>query len=160
MSDFSTLNDSACQQVQIYTGEVCREELTALQACYSGMTTSPPQLSIPTQIDQEEGEKNALLLVNGLSFFNPSPECRRAITPFICLFIFTLCDSDSRLHTILRGDCLELRDNICAAEWSQALAVLPTGTLPICEDLLESTEECIGKCVCPCSPMHASKSVI
>jgi hypothetical protein len=104
----------------------------------------PLQVNIPSLTNQEEGERNARTLVNGLSFFSPSPECREAITPFLCLYIFTLCDSDNHLRTILREDCLELRENICADVWSLAVGVLPTGVLPVCENLLDITEECIG----------------
>ena len=96
-------------------------------------------------INQEEGERNAQMLVDGLSLIS-SPECSEAVTPFLCLYIFTLCDSDNRLHTILRGDCLELRDTVCVDEWSQAVGILGTGVLPVCEELLEIEDECVGKC--------------
>ena len=84
-------------------------------------------------------------LVRGLSFLSPSPQCREGIMPFLCLYIFTLCDSSNNLHTTSRDDCLELRDNICAEEWSQAVGFLGPGVLPLCGDLPDITDECIGK---------------
>ena len=85
-------------------------------------------------IDQQIGENDALSLVNGLSFLNPSQQCSETIMPFLCLYIFSLCDSSNTLHTILRQDCLDIRDDVCAREWSQAVAFLGGGVLPVCED--------------------------
>ena len=128
-----------------YSGLVCREVFSSLQTCFSGEMSPPPALNIPSLIDQEAGERDAMKLVNGLSFLNSSPQCREAIMPFLCLYIFTLCDSSNNLRTTLREDCLELRDNICAEEWSQAVGFLGPGVLPLCEDLPDITDECIGK---------------
>ena len=136
---------SSCLQIRIYTGEVCRGSLTSLQTCFSGDTSPPPALNIPSLIDQEAGESDAMNLVNGLSLLSPSPQCREAIMPFLCLSIFTLCDSSNHLHTILREDCLELRDNICAEEWRQAVTLLGARVLPVCENLSDSADECIGQ---------------
>ena len=146
-TDFTTFNTSAsCLQERTYTGQVCRGTLTSLQTCFSGDTSPPPALNIPSAIDQRAGERDATNLVNGLiSLLNPSPQCREAIMPFLCLSIFTLCDSSNHLHTILREDCLELRDDICAEEWRQAVAILGPGVLPICEDLPDSEDQCVGK---------------
>jgi hypothetical protein len=139
------ITESGCTNVVSYSGETCREVFTSLQTCFSGEVSALPALNIPSAVDQEMGERDALNLVNGLSFLNPSPQCREAIMPFLCLYTFTLCDSSNNLHTILREDCLELRDDICAEEWIQAVRFLGDGVLPICEDLVHVTEECIGQ---------------
>ena len=129
-----------------YSGEVCNGVLTSLQMCFSGETTPPAALNIPgSLIDQQRGERDAMDLVNGLSILNPSPQCREAIMPFLCLFFFSLCDSSNHLHTILREDCLELRDDICAEEWSLAVGFLGAGVLPVCEELSDDADECIGR---------------
>ena len=130
-----------CTQVSEYSGEVCRDELVSLQMCFSGVT-SP--LNIPSSIDQQSRENDAMSLVNGLSFLNPSQQCSEAIMPFLCLSIFSLCDSNNTLHTILRQDCLDIRDDVCAREWSQAVAFLGDGVLPVCEDLPDIIEDCTG----------------
>jgi hypothetical protein len=141
------VDTSSCQQADVYTGEVCRETFTSLQACYSGYSIPPPALNIPSAVNQIAGESDAVLLIEGLNFLTPSPECREAFTPFLCLSIFMLCDSNDRLHTILRDDCMMLRDDICATEWNRALAFLPPGVLPVCEDLSDIADECVGKCM-------------
>lgn len=113
----------------------------SLQMCFSGV---PSPLGIPSGVDQQAGETNAMGLVTGLSFLNPSQQCREAIVPFTCLFIFNLCDSRNTLHTIIMQDCLDIRDNICASEWSQAIAILGAEVLPVCEDLPDIIDDCIG----------------
>jgi hypothetical protein len=104
-------------------------------------------------IDQETGERDAMLLVGIFFLFNPNPQCREAISPFLCLYTITLCDSSNNLHTILREDCLELRDDICAEEWIRVAEFLGGGVLPVCEDLPDITDECsigirIQGCIC------------
>ena len=64
--------------------------------------------------------------------------------PFLCLSIFQLCDASNNLHTILRQDCLALRDDVCAEQWSQAVEFLGARVLPVCEDLPDITIECQG----------------
>ena len=135
-------DSDTCTQVSEYSGEVCRDELMSLQMCFSGVT-SP--LNIPSSIDQQGGESGATTLVNGLSFLNPSQQCSEAIIPFLCLSIFGFCDSNNTLHTILRQDCLDIRDDVCDSVWSQAIAFLGDGVLPVCEDLPDITVDCIGR---------------
>ena len=133
-------SNNSCSQLSNYSGEVCRKDLTSLQVCFSGV---PSPLGIPSGVDQQEGETNAMDLVTGLSFLNPSQQCREALMPFICLFIFNLCDSSNTLHTILRQDCLDIRDDLCASEWSQAIAILGAEVLPVCEDFPDIMDDCI-----------------
>lgn len=95
-------------------------------------------------VDQDLGEMDAGSLLNGLSFLKPTPQCMERVMPFLCLFIFKLCDTSSHLHTALREDCLDLRDDICADEWRQAVAFLGDGVLPVCEDLPDITDDCLG----------------
>ena len=83
-------------------------------------------------------------LVNGLSFLNPSQQCKEAIIPFLCISIFNLCDSSNTLHTITREDCLYIRDDVCARVWHTAVNFLGADVLPVCEDLPDITIECIG----------------
>ena len=142
MDNGISVSNRNCSKVSEYSGEVCRDELMSLQMCFSGVT-SP--LNIPSSIDQQIGENDAMSLVNGLSFLNPSQQCSEAIMPFLCLYIFSLCDSSNTLHTILRQDCLDIRDDVCAREWSQAVAFLGGGVLPVCEDLPDVIENCTGK---------------
>ena len=117
----------------------------SLQMCFSGATSPPPALNIPSSIDQKTSESDAMSLMNSFSLFSYNKQCNEAIMPFLCLSIFSLCDSSTTLHTILRQDCLDIRDDICASEWSEIKVFLGTDALPVCEDLQPVImEDCIG----------------
>ena len=135
-----------CAQVTAYSGDICRNELLSLQTCFSGVTSPPPALNIPSSIDQETGESDAMILVNGLSFLSPSQQCQEAVIPFLCFSIFNLCDSSNTLHTATREDCLYIRDDVCVSEWSTAVKLLGGDVLPVCEELpVNIMVECTGK---------------
>ena len=136
---------ATCEQVSVYSGDICRNELLSLQTCLSDVTS--PALNIPSSIDQETGESVAMRLVNGLSFLNPSQQCQEAIIPFLCISIFNLCDSSNTLHTAPREDCVYIRDDVCVSEWSTAVELLGADVLPVCEELPDdiTVQECTGK---------------
>ena len=147
---------STCAQVTVYSGDICRNELLSLQTCLSGVTSPPPALNIPSSIDQETGESDAMRLVNGLSFLSPSQQCQEAVIPFICISIFNLCDSSNTLHTALKEDCLYIRDDVCVSEWSMAVELLGADFFPVCEELPVSiTLECTGNSRVPGSCLYA-----
>lgn len=129
------------QGTTVYSGEVCRNELMSLQACFSGVQAS---LTVPSTINQKQGENDATQLLTNLPLLRPGPECEVSIRPFLCLHIFGLCDTERNYHTTLRAACAELRDNKCVSEWAMAVQFLPPGSLPVCENLPNVTEECIG----------------
>ena len=137
---------STCAQVTVYSGDICRNELLSLQTCLSDVTSPPPALNIPSSIDQKTSESDAILLLNGLSFLNPSQQCKEAVMPFLCISIFNLCDSSNTLHTATREDCLYIRDDVCVSEWSTVVEILGADVLPVCEELpVNSMVECTGK---------------
>ena len=82
-------------------------------------------------------------LIIGLQFLNPSPECEKRVMPFVCLHLFGLCNSGGNYHTTMRETCVELSDDICAAEWKLAAEYLPE-VLPVCENLPDDVDECDG----------------
>lgn len=109
--------------------------------CISGTA----ETTIPASIEQNASESEAERLLTLIPQLSPSPECAKRIKPFLCLHIFGLCDGSSRsLHTVVREDCLEMREMVCSREWKIAVNVLGAGILPMCEDLPDTTEDCIG----------------
>jgi hypothetical protein len=133
--------------VEPYSGEICTDVFISLQTCFSGDTTPPPPLNIPVSptVSQEMAELEAVRLFSGLPILRPTRECEEAILPFLCLSMFGLCDTSDVFHTILRGQCLELRDNICADVWRGAIAILGPDALPVCEELADISDDCVGK---------------
>ena len=151
------VKDNLCKTgISPYSGQLCDSELSSLQTCYSGSPDTP--VTVPTVIDQNQGEFNMRSLIIGLRFLNPSPECKKRVMPFVCLHLFGLCDSGGDYRTTLRETCVELRDNICAAEWNLAAEFLPE-VLPVCEDLRDEADEC-GYGIDYTYTMHAAKLII
>ena len=124
-----------CLEPAVYSGATCRAELQVYQECFSGSAGSNDIL-IRSDINQETVETDAELLIeSGLSFLNPSAECVAAIRPFLCLYLFGVCDSSSQLRQVSSSECVDLREDICATEWSAAVVFLGPGRLPVCENL-------------------------
>ena len=140
----TTDSSDACVKVTPYSGQICTEVFTSLQICYSGVSSQPPALNIPSSIDQQQGESYADQLLKGVLLLNPAPECLESMRPFLCLHIFGLCDTSDNFHTTLRGGCLSVRDDVCSSEWRTAMSFLPPDALPVCEDLPDEVDECTG----------------
>ena len=116
-----------------YRGEACREELLTQQACLTG---GGEEVYIPQDINQEETELQAYqLLTVGLSFLQTSAECEAAVRPFLCLYLFGLCDSGSgQVYQPSFSECVTLMTETCAAEWQVAINTqLGQSLLPSCE---------------------------
>lgn len=141
-TNISTQSD-ACVEAVPYNGEICTDMLMSVQVCFSGfLSSSPPPLNIPATTDQQQAETDAILVLNGLRFLNPSPECSASARQFLCLHTFRLCDTSGNFHMAPRGECFRLRDDVCFEEWSLAESLW---SMPVCEDLPDASEECIGK---------------
>ena len=81
----------SCSSGVVYTQSACREDLLSLQGCLPDRLGSR-EVYISTN-DQEAVETQANNLLNNLDLLNPSPECWAAVQPFLCLYLFGLCDS-------------------------------------------------------------------
>ena len=118
-----------------YRGEACREELLARQSCLTG---GGEEVHIPQDINQEETELQAnQLLTVGLSFLQTSAECEAEVRPFLCLYLFGLCDSGSgQVYQPSFSECVTLMTKTCATEWQAAVGTqLGRSLLPSCESL-------------------------
>ena len=133
-----------CLEPAVYSGATCRAELQVYQECFSGSAGSNGDILIRSDINQETVEADAELLIeSGLSFLNPSAECVAAIRPFLCLYLFGVCDSSSQLRQVSFSECVDLRDDICATVWSAAVGFLGDSVLPVCEELsVPQTRNC------------------
>ena len=116
-----------------YTGEACRDELLVQQSCLMGRD-SGEEIHIPQATSQEELEIQARqLLTVGLPLVQPSAECEAVLRPFLCLFMFGLCDSDSgQVYQPSFNECVTLTTETCAREWQTALTIFGQERLPDC----------------------------
>ena len=125
----------------VYEGQACLSELTRWQQCFSPQSD---RVYLPSDTNQEETEAMANFLLLGLPLLSPSPECEAAIRPFLCLYLFGSCDSDSQPHQVTQADCERLRDDVCTQEFVLAEGILGEGVLPNCDDLLQQEGKCHG----------------
>lgn len=137
-------NSEACAEVQPYVGQACADSLMSMQTCLSGPSSPFSAPNIPSAIDQQQREEEVVRFLNGLPFLEPTQECSDSIRPFLCHHFFGLCDF-KKFHMVKRQDCLRIREVVCPNVWTRALASLPAGTLPVCEDLDETDLECKSK---------------
>lgn len=137
--------NNMCSSTVIYQGQVCSEYLHAFQSCVT-MRAESREIYIPPQGDQNSAESQALVLTgSGLQLVSSSPECEMAIRPFLCLYLFRLCDGDGGLYEPSCGQCVSIRDDICAREWvetNQLLQRFGKPTLPVCETFPDPAGEC------------------
>ena len=127
-----------------YTGAVCRPHLEMLQSCLSDRSTSS-DLEIYVSSTSGQLEQQAQQLLLGLQLLNPTPECREAVEPFLCLYVFGLCDSSGELYLPSSGECETLTTETCAREWTMAQFLLSSDQLPQCDTLPVTSVVCNGK---------------
>ena len=135
---------SSCSSALPYEGQVCRRQLsTERVTCLSD--SSQDTLNV-TVADQDILEQYTVILVAGIMFFEPSPECAETFQSFLCFFGFGACDTDSTVLAT-RQMCVNVRDGVCVREWREISDFLGPGGLPVCEELPEGPgmiQECRG----------------
>ena len=89
---------------------------------------------------QQNDESTASRIVFGLNIINPSPECRELVVPFLCLYLFGLCDMSGIFIQPTIGQCEEIRDVVCRTEWVTALRL--GIDLPDCENFRMESQSC------------------
>ena len=125
-----------------YEGRGCRMHLQQLQECLPVIDGSNEVYISP---GNEEAELQAMQLISGLDLLNPSSECREAVIPFLCLYLFWLCDASGTMYQPSSDDCTTISTDTCAREWQAAVGVLGVGVLPQCESLPGTSISCNGR---------------
>ena len=119
-------------------GGVCLDELTKWQKCFSPKSDV---IYLPSDTNQEEAETTVYILLKvGLPQLFSSTQCEAAIKPFLCLYLFGLCDSDNQVRRGTHASCERLRDDVCAREWTEVESRL---VLPNCSDF-QQEKKCQG----------------
>ena len=134
-----------------YNQKACSSELRYLQQCFSQQAVT--DIYIPSDVDQEQAKEKANLVSFGLSVLSPapSPECVTVLKPFLCFYLFGLCDTnhtDGQSHQVTQADCERIRDDVCAREWAQAEMYLDGSEydLPQCSDFpSQEKESCLSE---------------
>ena len=105
--------------------------------------SSDVYISLPDGDNQDDIEIRARTLVRfGLPRVGTSPECQEAVVPFLCLFLYPLCDSEGTLYRPSSMDCVTISTGVCEREWMEAVNLLGPGVLPQCESLPSTSLMC------------------
>ena len=138
--------DSMCSSNVVYTQDACQHYLLTLQACLPNrQSSSDVYVSVTDQVETE-GQVN--LLLNSLrNFIRPSPECRAVVEPFLCLYLFGLCDSSGVAYEPSFEECVFISTGVCASEWARAnnlLIQVGQSPLPECASFPSTTTDISG----------------
>ena len=131
-----------------YSKSTCLQALNIIQAraCLSGMHQNNSNVVIIANVDQEASESTAQLIVNGLPLLGATEACTSSFVPFMCLYLFPLCDGNGTVTRPSRDRCTEISTVVCKDEWQKALAISSVKEkLPNCESLTMTTDsDCKG----------------
>lgn len=127
MQDANTYSDSCLA----YKGGVCEPYLI------TGGSTN-----VTTLRSKTISEQDIIDFFLALDTFTDivTQECREATKPFICRYVFPLCDDNGNYHFVSKDDCLYLQNDVCVSEWLIALSYAPE-LVPDCEELSTTLDE-------------------
>eukprot|EP00731_Ephydatia_muelleri_P026481 Em0018g581a len=127
-----------------YTKSVCLQALIQREECLFEEFNNSSDVYITTSVDQEANENTAQLIINGLSLLGTTETCRSSFIPFLCLYLFPLCDENGTVSRPSRDQCIEVSTVACIDEWQKALSIpYVKQQLPDCESL-PATSYCQG----------------
>ena len=148
-SDGGTRNNTSGLCFNKYGGSHCLLSLKAFAACNSPESESTDLYISNSVMDQISAEAAIGNLISALNLLiQPSDECRSAVIPFLCLYTFGVCGTNSDDYRPTSAQCTEIRDIICESEWRRAedmLAQFEQPPLPDCSSLGQEGLECDGK---------------
>lgn len=108
-------------------------------SCFLGVQHNRSTVTIDSNVDQAGNETTAKLFMQDVNFLGASEECRSFLTPFMCHYLFPLCDENIH-HNLSRNQCNKIKDGVCKDTWNTAL-LFPSikERLPRCENLPPET---------------------
>ena len=144
----SSKNGTSCS-AESYAGSACLASLRELQSCLPDRTTGGEVVYVsavgPGAGSQEQGEEIAGLILSAVQsgLVEASQECVDAFLPFMCQYLFPLCNTSGDLLLPSQEECLAISTGVCQAEWEMAAQFLGD-RLPTCADLPQSNKLCQG----------------
>ena len=135
---------------EVYGGGACLQSLEELQTCFLGRNNS--EVHISSAVNQKENEDFAQLMVDGIraGLIETTPECVDAFLPFMCLYLFPLCNGTSgEAYLPSQEECLVISNEVCPMEWKLASS-LAGDKFPVCATLPQDQNEDLGITTCNC----------
>ena len=135
-----------CANASVYTGEVCKDVLQEASYCHHGMEYL--LLEIPSTIDQQRTEEDAVRLLETLPGLTPNKDCIEGMTTMICQELFGFCDINGTVQNLDADTCEVVNNFLCPDVYAAAQEFFGSDNIINCENL-ERREVCIGRCVPP-----------
>ena len=112
--------------------------------CFFDGQNNSNAVMIAANVDQEASESTAQLVVDGLPLLGATEACTSSFVPFMCLYLFPLCDGNGTVTRPSRDQCIEISTVVCKDEWQKALGLQAVKkNLPDCASL-PTTSNCEG----------------
>ena len=73
-----------------------------------------------------------------------SDECSAVVMPFLCQYVYPPCDGNGSAQFITQEQCINIRDNVCEAEWGIAISLGQGNLLPVCETFVADNESSVA----------------
>ena len=71
-----------------------------------------------------------------------SMQCRDAVLPFLCQYIFPPCDvNNGNVDFVSRTQCINIRDAVCSFEWNVVINTPSAALLPNCENFDDNDDD-------------------
>ena len=139
---------------------MCLQALIEREKCLFEEFNNSSDVYITASVDQEANENTAQLIINGLSLLGTTETCRSSLIPFLCLYLFPLCDENGTVSRPSRDQCIEVSTVACKDEWQKALSIpYVKQQLPVCESL-PATSYCEGKSMDTISSMVRGPTIM
>ena len=142
------MNEFSCT-AELYRGQSCREALLARQSCLDNPNAgnSTGEIYIPLRGDQDIREQLASQLLLGLQS-SPASQCQQTVVvPFLCSFLFGLCDNNGELYLPSSEECRVVTEDLCQSEFQLAMVLIANNAdlqLPQCETLPDTSLDSSG----------------
>ena len=124
-------NETVCTpQLYAHNNSVCFSHLERYKMCDQALRVQNG-VYISSSIDLQESESIAFRIKSLQSFL--SPNCRKVVMPFACLYLFPLCGDNHKIYFPSSKECISISTKSCADEWENAKMLI--NSLPDCKSL-------------------------
>eukprot|EP00731_Ephydatia_muelleri_P010669 Em0005g1255a len=122
-------NQGSCQLYTSYSS-FCYPFLTQSASCIPSLINRSG-LYIAPSVDLQQSESTASQIQSFQDFL--SPQCKEVALPFLCLYLFPLCDDNQTTYLPSMAQCISISTDICRTEWLLASSLV--NNLPVCSKL-------------------------
>lgn len=133
----ATANEGRCQ---LYTNNesLCYPFLIQYKSCIPSLMNKSGLYIQPSGMLQQS-ESTASQIQSFQAFL--SPQCQVVALPFLCLYLFPLCNDDQTTFLPSMAECISISTDICRTEWMLTSSLV--NNLPVCSKL-PSVSSCKG----------------